>query len=238
VTNSDILTLGDFANVATNGTITVNGLGSTWTQTGASTVIIGAPASSTAILNLQSGGTFTSGTGSFTINSTGVVNLDGGTLTLNGPITNNGTLNFNAGALNLSENITIGIGGLFGTSLTLESTQHLSTTATTIIDFFRVLTLNGGTLTTSELLNNGTLAFNSGTLAITGAGRLRDWKRRARRECHARNRGEFGGDEHGHHRQWRHADDEWRHLRCGRAEQHWHTAREPRHRERWRADEQ
>ena len=33
-----------------------------------------------------------------------------------------------------------------------------------------MLTLNGGTLTTGELLNNGTLAFNSGTLAITGAG--------------------------------------------------------------------
>ena len=97
------------------------------------------------------------------------MNTDG-TLTLNGPLTKSGALNFNAGALNLIDNITIGTGGLLGASLTLESTQHLSTPATTTIDFFRTLTLNGGTLTTASLVNNGTLAFNSGTLAITGAG--------------------------------------------------------------------
>ena len=42
-------------------------------------------------------------------------------------------------ALNLAEDLTIGLGGLFGASLTLDSTRQLSTTGTTTIDFFRVL---------------------------------------------------------------------------------------------------
>src|SRR5207237_5245351 len=113
---------------------------------------------------------FTSGTGNQTLNPNGTLNIDGGSVTLHGPlIRNGGTLNFNSGSLSIIDPLTIGAGGLFGTSLTLDATRSLATTNTATIDPFRVLTLTGGTLSTGALVNNGTLAFNSGTLMITGA---------------------------------------------------------------------
>ncbi len=96
--------------------------------------------------------------------------IDGGTADLGTVIgTATGGLSFLHGALTITNDLTIGTGGLFGTALTLDATRTLATRGSTTIEPFRTLTLAGGTLQTSALLNNGILAFQSGTLRITGA---------------------------------------------------------------------
>ncbi len=171
-TNVGTTVLAAFVNTAT---LNVTGAGSTYTQGGASTFGIGSgntgAGNTTAAVNISNGGVYTSGTGNVSLNATGTININGGTLTLAGPLLRNGgALNFNTGALNIVDNFTVGLGGLLGSDLTLDATRRFSTTATTTIDAFRTLTLNGGTFGTGALVNNGILAFNSGTVAITGAG--------------------------------------------------------------------
>ncbi|MCX5675298.1 MAG: autotransporter-associated beta strand repeat-containing protein [Planctomycetota bacterium] len=79
VTLSDLsAATGGYAGAAA--TITVTGAGSTLTQTGASTLTLGHATTGTAKLNILSGGTFTTGTGGITINKTGLVDINGGTL--------------------------------------------------------------------------------------------------------------------------------------------------------------
>ena len=156
--------------------ITVDGNGSSITQTGASILILGASAFSSASLSVNNGGTFTSGTVGFTLNATGTVNVGGGTATFKGPLTNNGgTVNFTSGALlftHPSVNLTVGNNGLLGQNLTLDASQRLELPGTTTVEAFRTLTLDGGIFRTGSLVNNGALAFNTGTLGITGAGGL------------------------------------------------------------------
>ena len=154
------------------GALTVDGPGSAVTQTGASTFKLGAGFLSSATLDVNNGGTFTSGTGAVTLNATGTINIGGGTLSLNGPLTDNGgTVNFTSGALNIISNFKVGTGGLLGDGdFTVPASKRFTTTAATTIDAFRTLTLDGGLLSTATLTNNGSLAFHSGTLAVTGAG--------------------------------------------------------------------
>lgn len=165
---SSLLTIASDA-IAATGSLTVDGAGTTWTVSGSNTVAIGS-AASTGTLNVTNAGAFTSGTGPITVGALGTINIAGGVLTLNGALSFAGTMNFTAGTLSYLDNLTVGTGGLLGTSLNLDSARTLITTATTTIDATRTLTLSGGTLRTGALVNNGTLAFNSGTLGITGAG--------------------------------------------------------------------
>ncbi len=158
---------------ATTASFTVDGEGSTATLTGNAALYLGFVSGSTATLAVTNGGTFTSGTGAVYLNPGGIITIDGGTLTLAGPLQRiGGVVNFNSGALSIIDNLTVGSGGLLGTNVTLDATRHFTTSATTTIAAFRTLALNGGTLSTSALVNNGTLAFTAGTLAITGAGGL------------------------------------------------------------------
>ncbi len=158
------------------GELTVEGTGSAVTQTGASTLTLGAAFATTATMSVNNGGAFTSGTGTFTFNPTATLNVGGGTAMFNGILTNNGgVVNFTSGALlftNPGVNLTVGNSGLLGQNVTLTGAQRLLIGGTTTIEQFRALTLNGGTFTTGALVNNGTLAFTNGTLAITGAGGL------------------------------------------------------------------
>ncbi len=154
--------------------ITVTGVGSVITQTnatGPSTLTLGAAFLSSATLTVNNGGAFTSGTGSITLNATGAINIGGGTVTLNGPLARNGgTVTFTSGALSIIDNWNVGVGGLLGANVTFDATRRMATSATTTVDIFQTLTLNGGTLSTGALVNNGAIAFNSGTLAVTGVG--------------------------------------------------------------------
>ena len=177
---------------ANSGSVTSTGIGSELTITGAGATTIGAASASTGVLSIQNGGRVTSGTGAFTVNATGTVSINGGTLTVNGLLTNSGAFSFASGALNLLDgnSLTIGTGGLLGTSLTLLSNRELAVANTTTIDFTRTLTINGGTLRTGALVNNGTLDFQRGTLRHHRRGRTKHRHRCARRECGARHRRE------------------------------------------------
>jgi fibronectin-binding autotransporter adhesin len=156
-------------------TLTVEDAGSSVTQTGASTLIVGSiPSTSTALLEVKDGGAFTTGTGDVTLNATGTLHIDGGTLTLNGPVSGNGgTFDFDAGVLvfgNPAHNIHIGTGSVLGTSFMVDAARELAVAGTLTVDAFRTLTLDGGTLRAGVLVDEGTFDFRRGTFAITGAG--------------------------------------------------------------------
>jgi T5SS/PEP-CTERM-associated repeat protein len=168
------------------GTVTVDGVGSSLTQNGASVLIVGNTYSGTATLNVQNGGTFTTGTGLASIRTTGTVNLNtagtfnllgnldlpgvfnlvGGTLSAVDPVITNGELNFVFGTLEL------------GSDQALDS-QRIAELDIGLLDFgktFRVngvstllvpLTLAGGTFTTESLVNPLLLDFQSGTFELT-----------------------------------------------------------------------
>lgn len=160
-------------NAGNTAVITVDGQGSRITQTGASTFMLGAFLSSSATLNVNSGGAFATGTGQMTVLPTGTVNINGGTLTVKGTLLNSGAFNFTAGSLNLLDTsgltkLTVGAGGLLGVNLTLLADRSLTVGSATIVEPSRTLTLDGGTLRTAFLVNNGTLDFQRGTLGITG----------------------------------------------------------------------
>ena len=170
VVNNGFLRVAKTTEVGATASLTLSGTGATWTQTGVFGTTLGEASGSTATLNVRSGATFTSGTSGIIVNATGTLNLDGGTLIMNGPLANGGAVNFTSGALSLVQDFTVGAGGLLGASVTLGTDRTVTTSLTTTIDAFHTLTLDGGTLTTGALANNGTLDFRKGTLAITGAG--------------------------------------------------------------------
>ena len=167
------LRVASLGGTTTSGTITVDGAGSSLTQSGASPLTVGHASTGTATINVTNGGTFSTGTGSATLNPTGTILVDGGTFNFNGPIVDNGlTLNFLAGTINVFGDFTIGAGGLIDGDIYLASNDQFGVGGTTTIDALRTLSLTGGTLTTGELVVDGTFVFQTGTLSITGPGGL------------------------------------------------------------------
>ncbi len=146
------------------GTVTVDGFGSTLTQTGAAILAVGsATGSGSATINVQNGGTFTTGTGATGINATGTINvgLSGqGTFNANGPvIINGGTLNIDGGTdfqLATGQTLTASNGGQanFGFYLIEDGTTFdINSTAVLTVDALGI-GLSGG----------------DGTLVVDGAG--------------------------------------------------------------------
>ena len=167
ITNTGELSLSNSGGI---GTLLVSGAGTTWQQTTTAQVTIGA-SDGIGTLDVRDGAAFTTATSPMVIKTTGTVILDGGTLSVGGTFSNSGTLNFNAGALDLpGSNITVGTGGSLGQNLTLLADHQLAIGGTTTVDAFRTLTLDGGSFSTGALVNNGVVDFQRGTLGITGAG--------------------------------------------------------------------
>jgi autotransporter-associated beta strand protein len=135
-----------------NGSVCLGGTGSASTGNGQLTVNYGG--------TLSVGGTLD--------NSSGSVNLNGGTIrafAFGGlPLT------FNAGTLEYTGDLTISaadwLSSTLGSEHPLGAAQQLKVDGTTTLN--NVLTLNGGTFSTGSLVNPGMLQFNSGTLNITG----------------------------------------------------------------------
>jgi hypothetical protein len=151
----------------------IDGDGSTVNLNPGTDLTIGHASSGTAIIDVEDGGALTVGTGGETIlNATGTVNIDGGSVDLQTLTDNGGTINFTAGSLSYLGNLTVGVSGLLGTDLTLTGTRQLTLDGTTTVDAFHTLTLDGGSFSTGSLVVNGTIAFNAGTLSVTGAGGL------------------------------------------------------------------
>jgi hypothetical protein len=105
----------------------------------------------------------------------GTINLHGGTLRLTSYSRNtiNSDLNFSAGTLHLTGNRTAGtdvaIADFFGatTHATIFAGKGLTVDGTLTVH--TALTLDGGTLTVGNLVNNGTFNFSAGTLNINQA---------------------------------------------------------------------
>jgi hypothetical protein len=97
--NSSALTLATKGGTAT-ATFSVQGSGSTITQSGASTLVVGHSTSGSATINIGTttgGAVFTTGTGQTTINKTGKINIGTGTFNAHGNVTiDGGTLDDSA----------------------------------------------------------------------------------------------------------------------------------------------
>ncbi len=108
--------------------------------------------------------------GTTTVDAARTLTIIGGTFST-GALVNNGTLDFQRGVLGITGAGGFNIGtGVLGALVRLDTAANLQVTNTTTIDPFSALTINGGSFSTGALVNNGTLDFQRGTLAITGAG--------------------------------------------------------------------
>ena len=120
--------------------------------------------------NFTGGVTVTAGTlvgGSSQALGTGPLTINGGAVDL-GAFAPSVNVDLMAGSLSFTGNLTVGAGGLLGSFATLAANQTVNNTGTTTINPASSLTINGGTLNTTALVNNGTFNFNYGTLGITG----------------------------------------------------------------------
>jgi fibronectin-binding autotransporter adhesin len=175
-------------NIANTGNVTITGAGSTLTITIGTNAIIGAASGSMGLLDIESGGTFQSGTGLTTVNATGAITIGGlfstynsnGNLTLNGgqlTRANNGIFNLTAG-----HTFTIQGGGdatftgsfFTGTASTIAVTgagSTLSTTGTLAILGGSTLSIAaGGSVTSGAAQMNVGTSSGNGTITATGAG--------------------------------------------------------------------
>lgn len=187
------LTAADRSDIGTNGVGTAtfrNGGAGSYDQ-----LYIGAFGGNTGTVNIQSGAslmvntislgsTNVLGSGNLNVDaqstvtitdlmiaSSGTLTLNGGIVNINGPITyNGGALVFNSGKLNVSGDLSVGDASLLSGNFELESSKQFAVGGQLTIDPFQSVVLNGGQLSAGSIINNGQLLFESGTLAITGAG--------------------------------------------------------------------
>jgi hypothetical protein len=159
VGNLDIATN---ATSTTSGSITVADPGSTLTMTGASTLALGGTQSSLGILHVDSSGVFNTGSGAITVNDTGNIFVNGGTLNLNGNTTiDGGALVRNSGAVSLApgRTLTAKNNGL----VHLGNFYDLNGATTWTID-------SGADMIATGYLWIGATTSGSGTLVVDGAG--------------------------------------------------------------------
>ena len=155
------------------------------TQSGAQTITVGG-IGTINVGTTASGGTFSTGTGLTTINASGVVNVGSastsGTFTANGDLTLGGIINIRggstvnlqtltasggmisltSGSLSYIGNLTIGSGGIFGNGdVSFGNNQQVTLTGTTTVDPGRTLTIAGGPVFTTGVLqvNNSGIAM-------------------------------------------------------------------------------
>ncbi len=180
----------------TTATVTVTGAGSTITQLSQTVLEVGGPgAGSTATLNINDGGVFTTSIGDSFVRPTGAINLGGGTLNVNHQLyIDGGTFNQTAGDLNLTagESLIVREGGLFdwtgggGNSLELDvagSVVRVQDAGSlfraksggdgmlVLLNGTSINVTNTATLETDELfLNHGSLVVDNATLTATTGG--------------------------------------------------------------------
>lgn len=181
-------------------TLTVAGVGSKLTQSGNSTLVLGANYSTRGRIDLTGSGVLEGGTGLATINTTGSFNIDGGRYKANGDILiNGGRLNWISGYFDWAEGkgLTIQSGGEF--DIRHNSAYTLPANAVINVKEFSVFATGTGRFTIGPtntitvdrgvlyaggdmVINGGTLNVNNGqfdrpsgqpfTLGIQSGGRL------------------------------------------------------------------
>ena len=166
LSNADLTTAGLSLATSTataTGNVTVDGVGSTLTQSGASTLIVGSSTGGAGTLNVSNSGIFTSGTGTTTVNATGTINVGvvgGGTFNANGPVTVNGGTFMTSGFSSFN----------LGSGLTLTATNNAQ------IDFVSSYDIDGGTTfdiqSGADFSSSGFIRIGvggDGTLLVDGA---------------------------------------------------------------------
>ena len=173
----DAFSVGQGLHAAPTGTVTVTGTGSTITQTGASTLTLGTTVGGNqGVLNVLSAGSYTSGTGTITVNATGWLNVDGGTFSAGGDIVvDGGTLQHVSGtfahtagknltARNGAEVSLVGSLPIDGGTYAIESGAELAIAGPTTINAGGLIDINGGTFTA-----NGDIHIDGGTVQTSSA---------------------------------------------------------------------
>jgi fibronectin-binding autotransporter adhesin len=165
------ITVAPFAHSGTSGTITVDGVGSSLTQTGSSFLDVGSNFSNTATINVQNGGTFTTGTGLALIQATGTVNVNSaGTFNVLGNLSLLGTINLNGGTLSLPDESQLsGSTGTFNFTSGVLEMRNSVTLSQPILD----ASLGGSTIGVGrELRVLGVTTLTAGTSLDVGGGTL------------------------------------------------------------------
>ena len=97
----------------------------------------------------------------------GTLTLNGGTLQTGSLSIDDGTFNFNAGTLNITEDLVIGSTGPLGFNVSTTAAQTLMVDGTTTVEAGSILTIDGGTFSTGTLAGGGSLEFNTGVFELT-----------------------------------------------------------------------
>jgi hypothetical protein len=151
-------------------TLTVDGTDSTLTQSGASDIVLGSTSGGTGMINVQNGGVFNTGTGTTTVNATGVINIDDGTFNANGTINIDDGGRFNIhGSLNVNS----------GASVTATSDLGITPQTGPVVIFINHATFSAGAFTsywsafngrrlTASYVNTASGSFDSLTLRASG----------------------------------------------------------------------
>jgi fibronectin-binding autotransporter adhesin len=123
-----------------------------------------------ANLSLTSGQTVQVTNPSDSLNITGSLDLNGGALVVP-QIVNSGTFSWELGTLDLTNtSLTIGSGGLLGTSVTIATNQSLViANPNSSLNITGTLSLSGGTITAPVINDSGIFAANSGDLVLTNS---------------------------------------------------------------------
>lgn len=167
VTSSD-LRIGRDGGAQAVGSLVVTGVGSSW-EAGALT--LGHAFAGQATVEVAQGGVFST-TSTATLNPTGIMTIDGGTVTLDSHVAAGGKIDLVSGSLTSGSDWVVQTGGVLGHVAELGPGATLATAGAAqgvVIETGSVLALNGGTLDVGSITNNGgTFLFNSGTLELTG----------------------------------------------------------------------
>jgi fibronectin-binding autotransporter adhesin len=148
------LALAALGGATTSATLSVQGSGSTVTQTGGSTLTVGHAATGVAAINIgttSSGGLFTAGTGNTSINKTGIVTIGSGANT--GTFSANGNVTIDGGLLQIGAGSSVIVAA--AKSMTLVNSGTLKGSGN----------VTGSVINTSGVVEPGN---SPGTLSITG----------------------------------------------------------------------
>jgi T5SS/PEP-CTERM-associated repeat protein len=158
------LAIADRGGATTSGYVNITGAGSSLTQDVDATLTVGHPASGTATIEVQNGGTFTTGTEEIKINKTGTINVG---------VTGGGTLNAKGDVVVDGGTINGGANGNFklaaGKMLTAANDAQIAFAVQRIEDGTTVNIHSGADFSANQLLVIGG-SSGGGTLVVDGAG--------------------------------------------------------------------
>jgi T5SS/PEP-CTERM-associated repeat protein len=155
------------------GTVTVTGVGSTWSTSGSLSVGSNSPADGVGSLTVETGA-MVNIVQNLVLRSTGMVNLHGGQINLTSSgselIFSGGAFNFSLGTLRFATSQAIGFGSsivqALGGEPRLRVGQHLEIDGTLTLD--APFQIDGGHLEVDSLAVNSDLLFTAGVLEVRG----------------------------------------------------------------------